>query len=150
MTTTDARHTDQHDAWDQGGYCNALVADENGDGDTCGYRQPQRAATFEDAAKVLDFHLSDADNETGCAMRCGYRDDERAEHIAQALAAANLLARPVPGRDEIARTLDRAGAFCGECGNEPGAFFDSCPECRRWLGNYADAVLALLSGGDPR
>lgn len=32
-------HTEQHDAWDAGGYCNALVLDEHGDGDVCGYRQ---------------------------------------------------------------------------------------------------------------
>lgn len=36
----DTRHTDAHDNWDAGGYCNALVVDENGDGDICNYRQP--------------------------------------------------------------------------------------------------------------
>lgn len=36
----DPRHTDAHDSWDAGGYCNALVVDENGDGDICNYRQP--------------------------------------------------------------------------------------------------------------
>lgn len=38
------QHTDAHDDWDQGGYCNALVQDENGDGDICGYRKPLDAS----------------------------------------------------------------------------------------------------------
>jgi len=33
-------HTDQHDSWDAGGYCNALVLDDEGNGTTCGYRKP--------------------------------------------------------------------------------------------------------------
>lgn len=46
-------HTEKHDNWDQGGYCNALVQDANGDADTCGYRRPYaetvaaESATFE-------------------------------------------------------------------------------------------------------
>lgn len=52
--STDDRHTDQHDAWDQGGYCNALVLDENGDGDVCGYRKPTDATLSPDVrAKAL-------------------------------------------------------------------------------------------------
>lgn len=30
----------EHGDWDQGGYCNRLVVDANGDGDVCGYRRP--------------------------------------------------------------------------------------------------------------
>lgn len=37
------QHTDAHDDWDQGGYCNTLVQDENGDADVCGYRKPPSA-----------------------------------------------------------------------------------------------------------
>lgn len=33
-------HTAEHDMWDQGGYCNALVTDEDGCGDVCGYQRP--------------------------------------------------------------------------------------------------------------
>lgn len=33
-------HTSQHDQWDQGGYCNNLVIDDDGSGTVCGYRAP--------------------------------------------------------------------------------------------------------------
>lgn len=32
-------HTDKHDKWDQGGYCNNMVTDHDGSGTTCGYRK---------------------------------------------------------------------------------------------------------------
>lgn len=33
-------HTPEHDQWDQGGYCNNLVTDDDGCGTTCGYQKP--------------------------------------------------------------------------------------------------------------
>lgn len=33
-------HTPEHTMWDQGGYCNDLVADEDGCGEVCGYQRP--------------------------------------------------------------------------------------------------------------
>ena len=42
----DPRHKPDHaDTTDAGGYCNALVTDEDGYGDTCGYRTPAPAGT---------------------------------------------------------------------------------------------------------
>lgn len=32
-------HTDSHEKWDQGGYCNNLVVDHDGTGVVCGYRE---------------------------------------------------------------------------------------------------------------
>lgn len=33
-------HTDRHDAWDAGGFCNELVLDRDGSGTVCGYQKP--------------------------------------------------------------------------------------------------------------
>lgn len=33
-------HTPDHTMWDQGGYCNNLVTDEDGCGEVCGYQRP--------------------------------------------------------------------------------------------------------------
>jgi hypothetical protein len=33
-------HTPEHDQWDQGGFCNNLVTDDDGCGTTCGYQEP--------------------------------------------------------------------------------------------------------------
>lgn len=45
-------HSDKHNDWDQGGYCNTLVQDENGDGDICGYRQALSAPAPEVSVRV--------------------------------------------------------------------------------------------------
>lgn len=44
-------HTDEHSDWDQGGYCNALVTNEHGDGDVCGYRQPMPVEMYRISVK---------------------------------------------------------------------------------------------------
>lgn len=42
MTNRPEMHTADHDQWDQGGYCNSLVIDHDGETATvCGYRQPR-------------------------------------------------------------------------------------------------------------
>lgn len=44
MTNRPEMHRSTHDAWDQGGYCNALVIDHDGETATiCGYREPEAA-----------------------------------------------------------------------------------------------------------
>ena len=43
--------------------------------------------------------------------------------------------------ERVARVLDAEGAFCGECDNEPGGFYDECSQCRRFLTGYATAVV---------
>ena len=70
------------------------------------------------------------------------------EMIAVCWGQTSATARPLPSREAVARTLDRTGAFCGACSNEPGDFYDDCADCRRVLGRYADAVIALLKGQD--
>jgi hypothetical protein len=45
-------------------------------------------------------------------------------------------------RDRIAAALSTAGAFCGECGFEPGE--TGCPDCVRVREVYTDAVLAMM------
>jgi hypothetical protein len=45
-------------------------------------------------------------------------------------------------RDEIKAALSEAGAFCGECGFEPGD--TGCPDCQRCHDMYATAVLAVV------
>lgn len=42
-------HTPRHDNWDAGGYCNALVLDDEGCGEVCGYRKPDVVAAFREA-----------------------------------------------------------------------------------------------------
>lgn len=82
-------------------------------------------------------------------LRALKEDDDYPEllrGVARALADAELLARPLPTRETIARTLDQTGAFCGACPYEPGDFYDNCADCRRVLDRYADAVLDLLKG----
>lgn len=39
------KHNDTHNQWDAGGYCMVMVIDNNGDGDTCGYRKPAATVT---------------------------------------------------------------------------------------------------------
>jgi hypothetical protein len=41
MTNRPDLHTPEHDQWDQGGYCNNLVTDDDGCGTVCGYRKPR-------------------------------------------------------------------------------------------------------------
>lgn len=41
------QHTPEHDNWDQGGFCNALVAGPDGCGEVCGYRAPYVARSNE-------------------------------------------------------------------------------------------------------
>lgn len=52
---------------------------------------------------------------------------------------------PAPSlRDRIAAALSNAGAFCGNCGFEPGDR-GKCADCERCWSSYADAVLPLLA-----
>lgn len=45
-------------------------------------------------------------------------------------------------RQQVVAALSIAGAFCGECGFEPGDV--GCSDCRRCHAMYADAVLPIL------
>lgn len=47
--------------------------------------------------------------------------------------------------ERVARVLDAEGAFCGECDNEPGGFYDECSQCRRFLTGYATAVVDAVA-----
>lgn len=51
------QHTDAHDDWDQGGYCNTLVRDENGDGVVCGYRQGSPPSPAPEIAVKVDSRI---------------------------------------------------------------------------------------------
>lgn len=54
----DPRHNIEHNSWDAGGYCNELVVDEDGNGDTCNYRQ----------ALPLCGYCGDSLGATGCPV----------------------------------------------------------------------------------
>ena len=48
-------------------------------------------------------------------------------------------------RDRVARVLNNEGAFCGNCGREPGGpidHCDDCDDCNQVLSRYADALIA--------
>lgn len=46
MTNRPEMHRSTHDAWDQGGHCNELVLDHDGETATvCGYRAPDKLPT---------------------------------------------------------------------------------------------------------
>lgn len=55
-------HTPEHDQWDQGGYCNNLVLDDDGCGTVCGYRAPR-----ERSCQRHDREPSDAEVEAAAA-----------------------------------------------------------------------------------
>lgn len=40
MTDRLSKHRPEHNSWDAGGHCNAMVVDDDGYGDVCGYRAP--------------------------------------------------------------------------------------------------------------
>lgn len=46
-------------------------------------------------------------------------------------------------RGRIAAALSAAGAFCGQCGFEPGD--RGCPDCERCWSSYADALLPMFA-----
>lgn len=46
--------------------------------------------------------------------------------------------------EEIKNALSRAGAFCGDCGFEPGDR-GQCPDCERCLDGYARALIPVLT-----
>jgi hypothetical protein len=50
--------------------------------------------------------------------------------------------QPQPLADRIAAALSEAGAFCGECGFEPGE--TGCPDCVRVREQYTQALLAVV------
>jgi hypothetical protein len=50
----------------------------------------------------------------------------------------------VNAREQIAEALNREGAFCGQCGREPGDPISDCPDCARCLYGYADAIMPLV------
>lgn len=45
-------------------------------------------------------------------------------------------------RAEVLSALSTAGAYCGECGFEPGE--TGCPDCVKVRGWYADAVMPII------
>jgi hypothetical protein len=47
-----------------------------------------------------------------------------------------------PEREQVLAALSLAGAFCGECGFEPGE--TGCADCVRVREMYADAVMPIL------
>lgn len=47
-------------------------------------------------------------------------------------------------RNQIATALSDAGAFCGECGFEPGDR-GKCTDCERCWSGYADALMPLFA-----
>lgn len=51
-------------------------------------------STQQEVAHRLEWHMTEHDDETGCALRCGWHSDDqsRAEHLAASLAGAGLLA----------------------------------------------------------
>ena len=50
---------------------------------------------------------------------------------------------PAPDlRDRLVTALSEAGAFCGECGFQPGDV--GCPDCQRAHESYADAMLGVF------
>lgn len=60
---------------------------------------------------------------------------------------APLIEQPVAElelRNQIAYALSNAGAFCGECGFEPGDR-GKCTDCERCWTSYANALLPLLA-----
>lgn len=85
---------------------------------------------IEQAARILSTH----ETFTG---KPHPRDHHR--HQAQALAAAGLLARPLPGRDEVIDLLKwNFGPFLSREPAHPDRFW----------GQSADAVLELMKGQD--
>lgn len=46
-------------------------------------------------------------------------------------------------RERITTTLSAAGAFCGNCGFQPGD--RGCPDCERCWADYAAALLPLFA-----
>ncbi|QQM45105.1 hypothetical protein [Streptomyces liliifuscus] len=49
-------------------------------------------------------------------------------------------------REQIKQALSGAGAFCGECGFEPGD--RGCPDCERCYESNADALMPILRPAD--
>ncbi len=108
----------------------------------CGSRAESTTATTEDALADLAHLILDT-----LHFEPSTRDAEM-DGVMYVLRRHLLAtARTRPTREQVARALDHAGAYCGECGNEPGEVFDRCSECRPILVRYADAVLTLLEGG---
>jgi hypothetical protein len=48
-----------------------------------------------------------------------------------------------PEREQVLAALSEAGAFCGECGFQPGE--TGCADCVRVREMYADAVMPILA-----
>lgn len=57
---------------------------------------------------------------------------------------AEFIAGRIPGREEIAHTLDLEGAQIGDCGHDPGEANECANGCSELLLTYADAVLLLI------
>lgn len=88
-------------------------------------------------AEVLDRHFTERDEDSGCARRCGYDGDDRADHIARALDAAGLLVTPEQHDAAVAAKALREAA--GEI-NNPNATPD--------LESVARAVVYLRDRAD--
>ena len=50
-------------------------------------------------------------------------------------------------RDDLARKLNEAGAWCGTCGFDGG--IDACPDCLDVCHKYADVAIETLTLVDP-
>lgn len=131
---TRGAHTNEHRSWDQGGYCMALVEDENGYGDVCGHQEPATAPEPVTGALCVLTEGNDAEAhamwfndgyETAVAQ--GLADDptlagdwleEQREKAGEAAVAALHLEEsehrfdPIGGADEI---------VCALCGLDPEA-----------------------------
>jgi hypothetical protein len=51
-------------------------------------------------------------------------------------------------REQIKSVLSNAGAYCGDCGFQPGDRGD-CPACERCWDSYADALMPIVARGFP-
>lgn len=83
-----------------------------------------------------EYSSHEPDDEYTCRL-CGVLDENAMREELRRLRAGSAL-----DREQIIRTLDFAGAFCGVCGREPGDPLADCDDCRRCLDRYADALLA--------
>lgn len=68
-------------------------------------------AAIQAAVNVLEFHLTDAASNQGCALRCGYHGDEMAVHLAEHVltAAAPHMNPPDPATQKRAKIAGPPG-----------------------------------------
>lgn len=99
------KHTPEHDAWDAGGHCNALVTDAGGYGEVCGYVKPLSEDSLARAATPNLFGIigySAEVSEPNSRVVRGYIIDRWGKR-AQAKFEEWLLEREKEQNDELAR-----------------------------------------------